>query len=70
MLHASELHETEAHLFLAQFYDKGVEGSLYVSFLFLYDIEHLIFLLILDSPTGKKPLNTTKNILIQEKRKQ
>lgn len=30
MIHASELDETEANLYLAQIYDKGVPGSLYV----------------------------------------
>lgn len=38
MLHASELQDTEAILLLAQLYDKGVDGSLYVSFLILIDL--------------------------------
>jgi hypothetical protein len=30
MIRASELQETEANLYLAQFYDKGVDGCLFV----------------------------------------
>ena len=32
MLCASELRETEAHLYLGQFYEKGVDSLLYVSY--------------------------------------
>ncbi len=30
MIHASELQETEANLYLAQIYDKGIDGSMFV----------------------------------------
>ena len=37
MIRASELQEIEANLYLAQIYDKGVDGSLFVFCLYIDD---------------------------------
>lgn len=65
---ASDLQDTEAQLLLGQFYDKGVDGSLYV-FQFL-DFDCCTFIFCVEKQIGIKLLIIMKNTFVYEKQRQ